>query len=255
MNINLKKFFYLGLLLLLMQTFPAQAQQKSTKTTATPAKPKTTAQSTKPTSKVQPAKKTMSTNETRVRIRTDKGTIIVRLYDATPLHRDNFIALVEKGFYDSLLFHRVISSFMIQGGDPNSKNAPANTMLGMGGGDMERIPAEFRPGLFHKRGALAAARDGNPQKASSACQFYLVQGKKYTAEELNMMEGQMGRKFTAEEKKAYINDGGTPFLDQNYTVFGEMESGFEVLDEISSVSRNAQDRPLEDIHMYMEIIK
>ena len=255
MNINLKKFLSLGLLLLLMQAFAAQAQQKGTKTSAAPSKPKTTAQSTKPKAKTQPAKKTMSANETRVRIRTDKGTIIVRLYDATPLHRDNFIALVKKGFYDSLLFHRVISTFMIQGGDPNSKNAPANTMLGMGGGDMERIPAEFRPGLFHKRGALAAARDGNPQKASSACQFYIVQGKKYTAEELNMMESQMGRKFSAEERQAYINQGGTPFLDQNYTVFGEMESGFEVLDAIATVSRDQQDRPLEDIRMYMEIIK
>jgi peptidyl-prolyl cis-trans isomerase B (cyclophilin B) len=191
----------------------------------------------------------------RVRIKTDKGVMIVRLYDSTPLHRDNFIALVEKGFYDSLMFHRVIPAFMIQGGDPNSKNAAANTMLGMGGGDMQRIPAEFRPGLFHKRGALAAARDGNPQKASSACQFYLVQGKKYSAEELNGMEMQMGRKFSAEERNTYLNQGGTPFLDQNYTVFGEMESGFEVLDAIASAPRNPQDRPLEDIRMYMEIVK
>lgn len=191
----------------------------------------------------------------RVRIKTDKGVMIVRLYDSTPLHRDNFIALVEKGFYDSLMFHRVIPAFMIQGGDPNSKNAAANTMLGMGGGDMQRIPAEFRPGLFHKRGALAAARDGNPQKASSACQFYLVQGKKYSADELNGMEMQMGRKFSDEERNAYLNQGGTPFLDQNYTVFGEMESGFEVLDAIASAQRNPQDRPLEDIRMYMEIVK
>lgn len=214
-------------------------------------KPKTVVN--KPVAK--PAAKPKPIDGIRVRIRTDKGTMIVRLYDSTPLHRDNFVALVEKGFYDSLMFHRVIPAFMIQGGDPNSKNAPAGTPLGMGGGDMQRIPAEFNPTLFHKRGALAAARDGNPQKASSACQFYLVQGKKYTAEELNAMEGQMGRKFSAEERKAYINQGGTPFLDQNYTVFGEMESGFEVLDAIAASPRNAQDRPNEDIRMYMEIIK
>lgn len=191
---------------------------------------------------------------TKVRIQTDMGEIVVKLYDETPLHRDNFIALVKKGFYDSLLFHRIIPNFMIQGGDPASKNAEAGVMLGMGGGDMERIPAEFRPNLFHKKGALAAARDNNPQKASSACQFYLVQGKKYSADELNMMENQMGSKFSPEARNAYTTLGGTPFLDQNYTVFGEIISGLEVVDKIAASQRNPQDRPLTDIRMYMEVL-
>lgn len=191
----------------------------------------------------------------RVKIRTDMGTIIVRLYDETPLHRDNFIRLVQNGFYDSLLFHRVIPEFMIQGGDPGSKQAEPNAMLGSGGGDMERIPAEFRPNLFHKRGALAAARDGNPQKASSACQFYLVQGKKLTDGDIQNYERMGGRVFTEEEKKIYKEQGGTPFLDQNYTVFGEIESGMEVVDKIAASPRNSQDRPNKDVHMYMELIK
>jgi len=190
----------------------------------------------------------------RVKIRTDMGTIIVRLYDETPLHRDNFIHLVQNGFYDSLLFHRVIPEFMIQGGDPGSKHAEPNAMLGSGGGDMERIPAEFRPNLFHKRGALAAARDGNPQKASSACQFYLVQGKKLTDGDIQNYE-RMGRVFTEQEKKIYMEQGGTPFLDQNYTVFGEIESGMEVVDKIAASARNPQDRPNKDVRMFMEILK
>lgn len=194
------------------------------------------------------------TTNVKVNIRTDMGTIVVRLYDETPLHRDNFISLVKKGFYDSLLFHRVIPEFMIQGGDPGSKNAAPNAMLGSGGGDMERIPAEFRPNLFHKRGALAAARDGNPQKASSACQFYLVQGKKLTDMDVQNYE-RMGRVFTEEEKKIYKEQGGTPFLDQNYTVFGEIESGMEVVDKIAASPRNSQDRPDRDVRMYMEILK
>lgn len=191
---------------------------------------------------------------TKIKIKTDQGEIIVKLYNETPLHRDNFIALVKKGFYDSLLFHRVISNFMIQGGDPMSKNAQAGAMLGMGGGDMERIPAEFRPNLFHKKGALAAARDNNPQKASSACQFYIVQGKKYGNNELDMMENQMGSKFSPEARTAYSSLGGTPFLDQNYTVFGEVIAGLEVIDKIAECPKNAQDRPTTDIRMYMEII-
>ena len=193
-------------------------------------------------------------SHTRVKIKTDMGTIIVRLYDETPLHRDNFIKLVKSGFYDSLLFHRVIPEFMIQGGDPLSKHAEPAAMLGSGGGDMERIPAEFRPNLFHKRGALAAARDGNPQKASSACQFYLVQGKKLTDAEIQNYE-RMGRVFTAEEKKIYKEQGGTPFLDQNYTVFGEIESGMDVVDKIAASPRNPQDRPNTDVRMHMEILK
>lgn len=150
----------------------------------------------------------------RVQISTDSGTIMVRLYDETPLHRDNFIKLVRERFYDSLLFHRVIPEFMIQGGDPTSKNAQPGTMLGGGGGNMERIPAEFHPNLFHKKGALAAARDNNPAKASSACQFYLVQGKKYTDGELSMIANRTGKTFSDEQRKIYTTVGGTPFLDR-----------------------------------------
>lgn len=192
---------------------------------------------------------------TTVKIVTDSGVVVVILYDATPLHKDNFIKLVTQGFYDSLLFHRVIPQFMIQGGDPMSKQAAPGTMLGMGGSDMQRIPAEFNPNIIHKKGSLAAARDGNPAKASSACQFYIVQGKKYSEQELNMIEQQMGIRYTAEQRKLYQTIGGTPFLDMEYTVFGEVISGLEVIDKIANAPRNGYDRPLGDIHMKMEIVK
>jgi cyclophilin family peptidyl-prolyl cis-trans isomerase len=194
-------------------------------------------------------------NSIKVKITTDSGIIVVKLYDSTPLHRDNFVKLVKEGFYDSLLFHRVISNFMIQGGDPNSKNAQAGVMLGGGGGDMERIPAEFKPSLFHKKGTLCAARDGNPEKASSACQFYIVQGTKYTDDQLNGMEMQMGKKFSIQERIAYKTIGGTPQLDQNYTVFGEVIKGLNVIDKIASVQKGQADRPVGDVRMKMEIIK
>ncbi|MEO5984789.1 MAG: peptidylprolyl isomerase [Ferruginibacter sp.] len=192
---------------------------------------------------------------TRIKIATDSGIIIVKLYDTTPLHRDNFVKLVASGFYDSLMFHRVIPEFMIQGGDPLSKNAAAGIMLGNGGGEMSRIPAEFRQTLRHKRGVLAAARDGNPEKASSAAQFYIVQGKKLTDEELNMIESNKGIKYTPEERAIYKTAGGTPFLDMEYTVFGEIESGIEVVNKIAAVQRDANNRPLGDVRMRMEIIK
>lgn len=190
----------------------------------------------------------------RVKIQTEMGDIVIRLYDETPLHRDNFIKLVKEGFYQDLLFHRVIPNFMIQGGDPTSKNAEANAMLGGGGGDMARIPAEFRPNLFHKKGTLAAARDGNPEKASSACQFYLVQGKVYTQDELNMLQAQMGIKFSQVQRDAYSTIGGVPFLDQNYTVFGEIESGLNLVDEIANKPRNNMDRPLQDVKFSIEFL-
>ncbi len=191
---------------------------------------------------------------TRVKLTTDSGVIVMRLYDKTPKHRDNFIKLVNDHFYDSLLFHRVINTFMIQGGDPQSKNAVAGTMLG--NGDVGyTIPAEFDTTLFHKRGALAAARDNNPEKASSGCQFYIVQGKKYTDAELDMLEQRMGTKFSPLKRTAYKTVGGTPFLDMNYTVFGEVESGFDVIDKIANVPKDGADRPLGDVRMKMEIIK
>ncbi len=191
---------------------------------------------------------------TRIKITTDSGVIIVRLYDKTPKHRDNFIKLVTDHFYDSLLFHRVINEFMIQGGDPQSKDANAGVMLG--GGDIGyTIPAEFDTSLYHKKGALAAARNNNPEKASSGCQFYLVQGRKYLDAELNQMEMQMGRKFSMIQRMIYKQVGGTPFLDMNYTVYGEVEKGFEVIDKIASVPKNEMDRPLGDVRMKMEIVK
>lgn len=205
--------------------------------------------------KANPVPTTSIPGKTKVKITTDKGVIIVRLYDATPQHRDNFIKLVKEGFYDSLMFHRIIEGFMIQGGDPLSKNAKPGDRLGMGGSDMQRIPAEFDKNLIHKKGALCAARDGNPEKASSACQFYIVQGKPTSDEELNMIAQQNGNNYTAEQKKIYNTVGGTPFLDMNYTVFGEVVSGIQVVDKIAAAAKDPADRPSQDIRMKMELMK
>ena len=194
-------------------------------------------------------------NAIRIKITTDSGIMIVKLYDSTPLHRDNFVKLVKQGFYDSLLFHRIIPGFMIQGGDPLSKNAIAGDILGNGGSDMERIPAEFKPGLFHKKGVLAAARDGNPQKASSACQFYIVEGNMLNEAQLNGIEQNKGIKYSPAQKTIYKTLGGTPFLDMDYTVFGEVESGIEVIHKIANAQRDSRDRPMGDIRMYIEIVK
>lgn len=194
---------------------------------------------------------------TRVKLTTDSGVMIIRLYDKTPQHRDNFIKLVKEHFFDSLLFHRIIPGFMIQGGDPNSKNAQPGQMLGTG--DIGyTIPANFDTSLFHKRGALAAARmpdQMNPEKASSGCQFYIVQGKTWTDQELDMFEMQRGTKYSAKQRNTYKTVGGTAQLDMNYTVFGEVESGFEVIDKIAKVNRDGNNRPLGDVRMYMELIK
>src|SRR5882724_7386881 len=155
---------------------------------------------------------------------TVKGTMVLRLSDSTPLHRDNFLRLVQQHYYDSLLFHRVIKNFMIQAGDPASKRPPADGQLG-GGDPGYKIPAEFRPGLFHKKGALAAARQGdntNPQKASSGSQFYIVQGRVFTDQGLDSVETFRlgGRKIPPVQREVYKTLGGVPHLDQNYTVFG-----------------------------------
>ena len=192
-----------------------------------------------------------------VLISTIYGDIKIRLYDETPLHRDNFVKLVESGFYNGLLFHRVIQGFMIQGGDPNSKTASPGVALGSGGGDMERIPAEFNPALHHKKGVLAAARDGNPQKASSACQFYIVQGKTYSDQELDGLQSRLGITYTEQQRNDYKTIGGTAFLDMNYTVFGEVVSGLEVVDKIAAVATNKSigDRPLEDVRMQIKMVK
>lgn len=244
-------------------------------------------------------------------IQTDFGTIKLRLYNETPKHRDNFLKLVQQKYYDSLLFHRVINTFMIQGGDPDSKHAKPGQMLGNGGPGYT-IPAEFVPTLYHKRGALAAAREGdmtNPTKASSGSQFYIVQGKVFTNDELNYMEQQINQnkknqilgqlmntpeyswmktkldsmvksgnpnavndflketnqiaereldkrgrfKFNDEQRKIYTTIGGAPHLDGAYTVFGEVIEGIEVVDKIAQVATDGNNRPLEDIRMFIYI--
>jgi peptidyl-prolyl cis-trans isomerase B (cyclophilin B) len=186
---------------------------------------------------------------------TSKGTIVLRLSDSTPLHRDNFLALVKKGYYDSVLFHRVINRFMIQAGDPGSKHAGKDAALG-DGGPTYTVPAEFRPTLFHKRGVLAAAREGddvNPQKASSGSQFYIVQGRVFSPAGLDSVETYRlkGRKIPADQRMVYQTQGGTPHLDQNYTVFGEVIRGMEVVDSIAATptSGRPHDRPLEDVRI------
>jgi len=244
-----------------------------------------------------------------VEISTEFGTMVLRLYDETPLHRDNFIKLVNEGFYDSLLFHRIIKSFMIQGGDPTSKNAAPEAMLGAGDNGYKILP-EFRPDIYHKRGSLAAARDNNPQQMSSGCQFYIVQGRKYTAQELeqvlnnrnlqrkqellykvyqsdsvqatmsslqNTGDKEVFRaymdkihasidetykrmypnadKVNVDQMQTYMEFGGAPHLDGAYTVFGEMISGFDVLDKIAAAPTKPGDRPISDIRMKVRLIK
>lgn len=245
----------------------------------------------------------------KVLIKTSEGSILVRLYDETPKHRDNFIKLAKEGFYDGTLFHRVIKDFMIQGGDPDSKGADKGKMLGSGGPGYT-VPAEIvYPQLFHKRGTLCAARLGdevNPERESSGSQFYIVWGKVFKMAELKQMEKQMAMqqeqsvfnalakehhdqimelrrsrnrqglmelqdklveetkkkcreaglpKFTAEQIGMYTTVGGTPFLDSQYTVFGEVEEGLEVVDKIQACETSRGDRPTKDFCMTMEIVE
>ncbi len=207
--------------------------------------------------------------EQKMKIETSEGDITLKLYNETPLHRDNFIRLVKSKFYDGVLFHRVIDQFMIQGGDPNSKDAMPGKMLG--DGDVGyTIPAEFRtPQLYHKRGVLAAAREGddeNPEKASSGCQFYIVVGKQFTNEQLDEMEVSQIKKyghandstykFSEQARTDYTTIGGTPHLDGNYTVFGEILTGMDVVDSIAQTRTNRADRPIEDIRIHkMRLIR
>lgn len=241
----------------------------------------------------------------KVLLHTSLGDIVLRLYDETPLHRDNFVKLVKETYYDGTLFHRVIKNFMIQGGDPDSKGASKEKQLGVGGPDYT-LEAEIKPGLYHKRGALAAARQGdevNPEKRSSGSQFYIVWGDTYKAEQLKQLEKQMQQQFvqqnfnylalqhkeeimqlrrernheglmalqnrlieeaeqskkevvlTEEQKNLYRSVGGTPFLDGQYTVFGEVESGLEVVEKIQQVATDQCDRPKENIELTMSIIE
>ena len=248
--------------------------------------------------------------ETKLKIETTAGDIVVKLYNETPQHRDNFIKLAENGIYEGTLFHRVIKDFMIQAGDPDSKNASKGQMLGAGDVGYT-VPAEFvYPKYFHKKGALSAARQGdnvNPQKASSGCQFYIVTGKVYSDSALLSMEQQMNQmrfnnlfntlaskhakdiykmrkagdqeglmnlqdtliaqvekqlagqpefRFTPEQVKAYTTVGGTPHLDGEYTVFGEVLEGMDVVDKIQRVKTDRNDRPEEDVKIIkVEVLK
>ncbi|MBK7946309.1 MAG: peptidylprolyl isomerase [Flavobacteriales bacterium] len=196
-----------------------------------------------------------------VEIRTTRGTMIVALYNETPKHRDNFLRLVREGRYDSLLFHRVIPSFMVQGGDPESRRAPSGTELGQGGPGYG-LPAEIRPGLIHKRGALAAARQPNNANSdsSSGSQFFLVLGNRYLGEELDRVaerNAHMGTPvtYTAEQRKEYALVGGAPHLDGAYTVFGQVVEGLDVIDAIALAPCDARDRPLVDIRAFMRILE
>ena len=184
-------------------------------------------------------------------ISTEYGDFTILLYNSTPKHRDNFIKLVKDGFYNDLLFHRVIESFMIQGGDPSSKNAAAGTLLGSGGPGYE-IDAEI--GAPHLRGALAAARTPNPEKRSSGCQFYIVTGRQVTPEDLLANELSKKIKYNEVQKKLYLEQGGFPSLDMEYTVFGEVVSGMEVADKISKLEKDNRDRPVKDVRMQIKMI-
>lgn len=240
-----------------------------------------------------------------VKIETTLGDIIVRLYDETPLHRDNFLKLAKEGYYDGTIFHRVIANFMIQGGDPDSRNPKPNASYGTGGPDYT-IEAEIKPELFHKRGALAAARQGdqvNPERRSSGSQFYIVWGDTYKDGQLSQLSKQMkmmaqqnafdklarenrakimdmrrdrdqagllalqellsnqavemtkGQGGLSEaQKTAYSTIGGTPHLDGQYTVFGEVIEGLDIVGKIQSVKTRPGDRPVEDIKMKMTVL-
>jgi len=191
---------------------------------------------------------------TQAIIHTEVGDIKVELYDSTPKHRDNFIKLAKEGFYDSLLFHRVIPGFMIQGGDPNSKNAAPSQMLGDGGPGYT-LDAEI--GELHYKGALAAARLGdqqNPERKSSGSQFYIVEGRPINENLLQQMTQQTGMEYTPEQQQEYMKRGGYPPLDGQYTVFGEVVEGMDVVSQIAAAPRNNMDRPEQDIRMSVEIV-
>ena len=210
------------------------------------------------TSSIKKYAKLIDTKDGRyhVLITTSLGDMVVKLYNETPLHRDNFVAKVKAGFYDSLLFHRVINNFMIQGGDPSSKEAKSEEVLGEGSTPGDQIPAEFRieQNIYHKRGVLAAVRDDNPEKASSNCQFYIVQRKVWRRSQLDSTIVKRNLTLNDTQKKIYATLGGTPHLDGGYTVYGELELGFEVLDKIAAVKTDKADRPESDVRMKMFLL-
>ncbi len=180
-----------------------------------------------------------------VKLETEFGDMTLVLFDDTPEHRDNFLKLISQQYYDGVLFHRVIPGFMIQGGDPDSRGASQSKRIGTGGPGYT-VPAEFSPQGVHVRGALAAARDNNPEKASSGSQFYIVHGSNCTDERLDKIEQERGFRYTPEQREAYLKTGGTPQLDREYTVFGMLIDGFEILDKIAT-SETKNDRPTKNI--------
>ena len=190
-----------------------------------------------------------------VQIHTEKGDALLRLYNKTPKHRDNFVKLVREGYYEHLLFHRVIENFMIQGGDPDSRYAAQKQALGEGGPDYT-LPAEIQEGLIHKKGAIGAARDNNPAKKSSGSQFYLVQGRVFSEAALDSLEQFWlpNGKLSPAQREAYSTVGGAPHLDGNYTVFGELIKGLDMIDQIAKVATDERDRPLEDVHLSMQVL-
>jgi peptidyl-prolyl cis-trans isomerase B (cyclophilin B) len=197
----------------------------------------------------------------RVEMKSTAGTLVVELFNETPQHRDNFIKLVKEGAYDSLLFHRVIPAFMVQGGDPESKRAEQGAALGNGGPGYT-LKAEIVPGLIHRRGALAAARQPdpvNPERDSNGSQFYIVHGKTFQPRELDLLAQRSARmgtpvNYTPEQQAIYASEGGAPHLDGAYTVFGQLVEGFEVLDAIAALPCDERDRPLSDIRIFMRVL-
>ena len=184
----------------------------------------------------------------KISIETEYGKIVIMLYDNTPLNTKNMVKLAKEHYYDGTLFHRCIPQFVIQGGDSTSKHAKPGQMLGEGGLGYT-VPAEINDTDYHKRGALGVARDNTPDKSGSPCQFYIVVGKKFTDDELDKMSKRSGRRYSAAQREVYKTTGGTPHLDGNYTVFGEVIEGMDVVDKIASEPRDKSDRPLKDIRM------
>lgn len=192
--------------------------------------------------------------EKMVKIQTDFGTIELKLYNSTPLHRDNFIKLIKEGYYEDLLFHRIIPGFMIQGGDPDSKNSPPGLMLGQGGPGYLIDPEIREP---HYSGALAAARTGdsvNPGRKSSGSQFYIVEGNMVSEPMLRQIEKKFGIQYSPEQIQKYIEKGGAPFLDGQYSVFGEVVKGMDVVRMIIQQPRDQYDRPFQNITMKMKVL-
>lgn len=187
-----------------------------------------------------------------VELQTSKGTVVLRLSDSTPLHRNNFLRLAKEGFYDGILFHRVIRNFMIQAGDPQTR--PSGVKQFDTSAKSYTIPAEFRTSMFHRKGVLAAARMGddvNPSKASSGSQFYIVHGRTFTDAGLDSVQRFRLKGYVIPDahRSVYKSAGGAPHLDQNYTVFGEVIRGLEVVDSIASVRTGGRDKPLDDVRI------